>query len=326
MVIAFLWVALKLGLAWFVVLLALFCPPLAQIPRLLRICLLGMVICGPAGYFNSYWLEAMSASLSVGEGRLLATATLWILVAPIEELLKYAIVRSAAGRAPKIEHPREACLLAACSALGFATYENYFYMTQAGYNVIHVRGWLCTAGHMLWSCVWGYYLGLAWMVRAPAKLAVAEGIILAALAHGTYNFLCTSLPGVGLIVPIATVALLGHFFATRLWTGKHTPWLSTLSRGGVPLSRLRFPPPGETTQRRAVLLLEQMDDDDQASRREAARHAATCEHQQVYARLRSLERDPDGEVRAAASASVARLTSRLRAIGERAQAEDFSPR
>lgn len=310
---AFLAVTLKLGLLWFGLLLFLFQPSLSMIPRLARITVLGMAICGPAGYFNTYWLSALQVQLGVGEGRVLASALLWILVAPVEELLKYAIVRSSIPRDLKLTHPREGCLLAACSALGFATYENYHYMTIAGYDVIHIRGWLCTAGHMLWSSIWGYYLGLALMGRAPAKLAVAEGVILAALAHGTYNFLCTSFSrGAAFLIPIACVVVLGQWASRRLWTGLHAPWFATLGRAGVALSTLRFP---AADDERVVSLLAKFADDDAGVRATAAREAGAVDHQAIFEALVKLERDTSPDVRAAARASAERLRGRLARIG-----------
>ena len=65
------------------------------------------------------------------------------------------------------------------------------------------------------------------MGKAPARLAVTEGIILAALAHGTYNFLCTTFSaGASFLIPIGAVALLGQWASRRLWTGLHTPWFA----------------------------------------------------------------------------------------------------
>lgn len=323
MVIAsFLAVALKLGVLWFVLLLVLFQPPLERIPRLARITVLGMAICGPAGYFNTYWLSALQVQLGVTEQRVLASALMWILVAPVEELLKYAIVRSSIPRDLRLTHPREGCLLAACSALGFATYENYFYMTQAGYDVIHIRGWLCTAGHMLWSSIWGYYLGLALMGRAPARLAVAEGVMLAALAHGTYNFLCTTFKsGAAFLIPIGCVALLGQWASRRLWTGLHAPWFATLGRSGVPLRLLKFPDPDDATRAAAARLLTRFDDDEASERAAAAREAAGVNHQTILQELTKLERDTSPEVRAAAGASAERLRARLARIGISTEAD-----
>jgi len=139
-------------------------------------------------------------------------------------------------------------------------------------------------------------------------------VMLAALAHGTYNFLCTTLPsGVGFLVPIAAVGLLGQFFARRLWTGLHSPWLATFARGGVPLSRLRFPP-AESDEP----LLRRLDDDDAAERVAGVREAEAREDQTVYERALALERDPAPEVRAAASKTVEALQRKLRAKGIRA--------
>jgi RsiW-degrading membrane proteinase PrsW (M82 family) len=302
-------VALKVGLVWFAVLLALFRPPMAEIPRLARTMVLGMVVCAPAGFFNTYWLNALDGTIG---GGIASRALLWILVAPVEEILKYTIVRVAAGgRRRTIEHPRDGCLLAACSALGFATFENYFYMEQMGYNVIHIRGWLCSAGHMLWSAVWGYYLGLVWMGRAPRGAGVAEGLILASLAHGVYNFLCGLVkPPLGLLIPVAAVLALGRFFKERLYTGLHQPWLAKMQARALGLvvpSELVF---GED-RARGPALIAKMGDDDENVRAAAVAEASAVDDQRTYERVIALTRDPVPAVRTAAAKASGSMRERL---------------
>jgi RsiW-degrading membrane proteinase PrsW (M82 family) len=317
--------AMKVGLAWFAVLLIAFRPPLERLTLLARVFVLGMVVCAPAGFFNSHWLLAVSSRLEamVGGGPgLLTAALLWLLVAPIEEILKYAIVLACTPRPPPIVHAREACLVAACSALGFATYENYHYMVQMGWSVLLVRAWLCPPGHMLWSAIWGYYVGLAWLGRARPRAAVVEGLILASLAHGTYNFLCGLVrPPVGFVVPALAVLLLGRFFQARLWSGVHTPWLARPAStpggrpgasGPVPVSRRRFGElAGPESQARVAALLARMDDPDAAARAAAARDATGLEDQRTYEKLVALARDPVAEVRREAQAAVDHLRAIL---------------
>lgn len=306
---SFFLLALKVGAVWFAVLLALFRPPLADMPRLARIVLLGMVVCAPAGYFNTYWMDALAGMVG---GGVLSRAVLFILVAPIEETLKYIIVRVAAGRRLKLTHPREGCLLAACSALGFATFENYGYMQQFGAQVLQVRGWLCSIGHMLWSAVWGYYLALAWMGRAPRTAAIAEGLIFASLAHGVYNFLCGLVPGtLGLLIPIAAVVALGRFFKERLYPGLHQPILVSASaarpRGLIVPSKLRF----DSDDQHGPALIARMGDDDEAVRAAAVTEAAAVDDQRTYERVQALTRDPVAPVRDAAAKSFAAMRERL---------------
>ncbi len=326
-------VALAIGLAWFFVLLMLFRPARERLGMLLRIFLLGMVVCVPAGYFNTYWMMALQTrflSVDVTAVRVevsmpvLYGALMWILVAPVEEILKYCIVRACTQRRPVFAHPREGCLLAAASALGFATYENYHYMQQVGFEVIYVRGWLCPPGHMLWSSLWGYYLGLAWSRGYKEGPALAEGLTLASVAHGSYNFLCGLIPGwFGLLVPAAVVAGLGRTSWRHLWSGSHEPWLVPKDLNSlktatskptleVPLSERRFGvvrDPEAQAQVEGLLAL--MDDLEEKSRIDAVRRAAALEDQRILEKVRELTRDPVAAVREAARATLARLNARL---------------
>ncbi|MBI3889892.1 MAG: PrsW family intramembrane metalloprotease [Candidatus Wallbacteria bacterium] len=323
-------VALAVGLGWFLLVLAIFRPGLHRLGLLARIFALGMVVCVPAASFNDYWMEALSTRLAAwaglesgGHPGLFLHAALWILLAPVEEVLKYCIVFACTARRPLLAHAREGCLLGAVSALGFATFENYLYMQQAGFHVIYLRGWICPPSHMLFSVVWGYYLGLAWTRGYAQGGAVAEGLALAATAHGLYNFSSGLVPGLfGLLVPIGLVAALGRIFAVSFWTGRHQPWLASApvqppaapSPVAPPVSQRRFAPAASEEARTAAReLIEQMDDLDADLRIRAARRAATMADQQVLEKLRSLTRDPVAGVRDAARVSLVKLEEKLRA-------------
>jgi RsiW-degrading membrane proteinase PrsW (M82 family) len=91
------------------------------------------------------------------------------------------------------------------AGLGFATIENALYITRnlmssgldlgvasgvgiigAGGTITAVRA-LAGPGHVIYSAIAGYYLGLAKFNRKNAGPIVVKGLILASLIHATYN-------------------------------------------------------------------------------------------------------------------------------------------
>ena len=148
----------------------------------------------------------------------------YLVVGPVEEFVKILAVRLYAYRTDRFDAVIDGAVYGAVAGLGFATIENAFYITQAlegavaGAEVIGVAGDTAAAralagpGHVLFSAIAGFYLGLAKFNREHAGPIVAKGILIAAFLHATYNTLVSVVPPL-LVVTVAwmtpLVALVG---------------------------------------------------------------------------------------------------------------------
>jgi RsiW-degrading membrane proteinase PrsW (M82 family) len=132
----------------------------------------------------------------------------YVIVAPIEETVKWLAIRLWAFRSDRFDAVVDGAVYGAMAGLGFATIENAIYITnqyqvalEAGRGVFEPT--LQTAairtfagpGHVIYSAFAGYYLGLAKFNRENAGPIVVKGILVAALIHATYNTLVSFLPG-----------------------------------------------------------------------------------------------------------------------------------
>jgi len=125
----------------------------------------------------------------------------FLVVAPVEETVKWLAVRLHAFRRPEFDSVIDGAVYGAVAGLGFATIENAIYIT----DLIQSEGGLAAStqgqlggitasraiagpGHVLYSAIAGYYLGLAKFTPDRAGPIVAKGLIVAALFHATYNF------------------------------------------------------------------------------------------------------------------------------------------
>jgi len=150
----------------------------------------GAVFCA---YIVVHWLYDLMAPLSselVGlhplHYRLLRQ---FFVVGPVEEFAKWLFVLGLAYCTGLIDNPLDGMLCAASIAIGFALAENVFYMWWHGWDLIIARGIVCIPGHMVFSGLWGYGMGLSRVTRNRRKawLGIFLSLAVGSFAHATYN-------------------------------------------------------------------------------------------------------------------------------------------
>ncbi|HEY9880875.1 MAG TPA: PrsW family glutamic-type intramembrane protease [Leptolyngbyaceae cyanobacterium] len=150
---------------------------------------------------------------------LLPLPKLWVAVLAVPilaELGKFVVVRQGVYNSPEFDEPVDGIIFAAVVGLGFATLENiavllltYFTVAnmiptgsevalsplKAILNLFAVRGLLGAMGHALWSCFWGYGLGMAkFNPSSQSQSFVWKGLLAAILTYALFNALAL-LPG-----------------------------------------------------------------------------------------------------------------------------------
>ena len=56
------------------------------------------------------------------------------------------------------------------------------------------RGFASPLVHIMFASIWGYHIGLAFLKRQKLAFVVVRYLALAALAHGSYDFVVIALP------------------------------------------------------------------------------------------------------------------------------------
>ncbi len=132
---------------------------------------------------------------------------LYLVVGPVEEGVKLLAVRLHAFRSGQFDAVIDGAVYGAVAGLGFATIENALYITQAldawGHlpivaaigDTAAVRA-LVGPGHVIYSAIAGYHLGLAKFNPRYAGPLVIKGLGVAAVIHATYNLTVGVVPGV----------------------------------------------------------------------------------------------------------------------------------
>ena len=135
----------------------------------------GCFICVPAGYLNDFFIPTMDYSYLAGL---------------TEESLKFVAFLLLVSRKIEFNERMDAIVYGVTISIGFATYENYSYVYELGFNdplgVALIRIISAIPMHAMCGVIMGYYLGLHYYTKKNNMLFKA--LFIPMLVHGIYNF------------------------------------------------------------------------------------------------------------------------------------------
>lgn len=309
-------IALGPGLFWLFLLSLRYRPDREGKRMILKTFLLGMVICTPAGFLNTWLASAIPTS---EDSSWVSHFILFMfVVGPNEEGMKFLILWSEVFRRWRFRTEMDGIIFATASALGFATYENALYMLKFGIKVLWPRAWACALAHMGFSAIFGYYLGLAKSKKYNPRPCIVEGLVLAAVFHGLYDISVTFYDhAIYVVVPL----LLGYYlFLTH---GLMKPILSVIAprwmvydpKGGemFQFQRRRFPVQRrEPSAGEVIAVLEALDSLSDEDRIQGIGLAQRVLDQRIFERVQQLTHDPVDGVREEAERVHKELRRKLR--------------
>lgn len=138
-------------------------------------------------------------------------------IAPVaEELVKFSVVFLVMYRHPEFDEPMDGIVYATAASLGFATVENILYVLEGGIGVGILRAVMSVPGHVIFSCIWGFALGMAkFHPESSRTRIILTGLFGAMLLHGIYNFSIEVLGVLALLVILVVIIPSGWWFTTR---------------------------------------------------------------------------------------------------------------
>ena len=149
---------------------------------------LGICICLPAGYINSFMENNFK---DVFSERLLFS---FLGPAWCEELLKFIILYFIVLRRNEFNEPMDGIVYGVAVSLGFATLENYEYVFILAekweiepYTMAILRSYSAVPMHGLLGCVMGFYFGMYAFTANKKYLILC--LLIPFIIHGLYNFL-----------------------------------------------------------------------------------------------------------------------------------------
>ena len=104
----------------------------------------------------------------------------------VEEFSKFIFVRYYAYKKDDFNEPFDGIVYCVMVSMGFATIENILYVAASGASTGWLRMFTAVPMHAVFAIVMGYYLGV--QKSFGVKTAALQGLLLASLLHGVYDF------------------------------------------------------------------------------------------------------------------------------------------
>ena len=143
-------------------------------------------------------------------------------VALVEELFKYCVLKKFTWKHPAFNYRFDGIVYAAVTALGFAAFENFAYVSEYGFGTALIRMVSAVPGHCVDGILMGIFYGQAKLLEGRGDRAGSfRSRILAILApiaeHGFYDFFANVEGDAALILFYAYVFLLNATVFVLVW-------------------------------------------------------------------------------------------------------------
>ncbi|MGB3074006.1 MAG: PrsW family glutamic-type intramembrane protease, partial [Chitinophagales bacterium] len=164
--------------------------------------ILGMIAILPAILLE----DIGSSKLPVMNATLRTFLFTFVVVGGSEEFSKFFMLRIYAFRKRDFNEPFDGITYSVMVAMGFATLENIFYVSQYGMGNAVLRMFTAVPAHATFGVIMGYYVGLA-KFKNNAIFLQLQGLLFAVILHGAYDF-CIMAENIPLIAGGAFISLL----------------------------------------------------------------------------------------------------------------------
>jgi len=169
-------------------------------PEPIRLLLISAFIGGlmvfPAGYLQlfftkqvaPFFLSVFGVESSIYFSSIYYLIVTLLIVAIVEELLKFLAVRFSAFYSNSFNEYSDGIIYMVAAAFGFAAFENFLYFLNFGHEIIFVRSVFTPLFHASVSAIAGHYLAM-YKFNKKYRKHLIYSIIFSILVHFLYNFL-----------------------------------------------------------------------------------------------------------------------------------------
>jgi RsiW-degrading membrane proteinase PrsW (M82 family) len=110
-------------------------------------------------------------------------------IGTVEEAPKLLLFVIVCTRFRHFDEEMDGLIYASALALGFAAYENTLLLSELDGSELLARSITSPLVHTIFASIWGVMIGRAHLAGKPILLPSIAGLCLAAIAHGTYDYL-----------------------------------------------------------------------------------------------------------------------------------------
>ena len=115
-------------------------------------------------------------------------------IGPIEELAKLLPFVAVIIHLKEFDEPVDGIIYASFIGLGYAAAENLLYLGSLTPLQAAARGFASPVIHILFASIWAHWITKDWLTRRQIGSSLITGYVLAAAAHGLYDFLVMHKP------------------------------------------------------------------------------------------------------------------------------------
>ena len=140
----------------------------------------------------------------------------FVLSGCVEELAKWVVLIAAVYHWDEFDEPLDGVVYGVAVALGFATLENFLFVTRLGIGAAWQRALFAVPAHALFGATMGYYAGRAKFDSGGARWRDRTLCLLAPIAfHGLYNYALNRGMGLRIWVVISLLSVALWVFVLR---------------------------------------------------------------------------------------------------------------
>ena len=140
----------------------------------------------------------------------------FVLSGCVEELAKWVVLIAAVYHWDEFDEPLDGVVYGVAVALGFATLENFLFVTRLGIGAAWQRALFAVPAHALFGATMGYYAGRAKFDSGGARWRDRTLCLLAPITfHGLYNYALNRGMGLRIWVVISLLSVALWVFVLR---------------------------------------------------------------------------------------------------------------
>ena len=165
---------------------------------LIKLFVLGMLSCLPAAFIESFLISALDAIMP--DSTLLYIAIVnFLIVGMAEEGVKYVVLKTQTWKHKAFDYRFDGIVYAAVVSLGFAFFENMFYVfgDESAFFIAGMRAVTSIPGHCTFGIMMGYYYGQAKYAEKHGNMQECRqylkmAYLIPLLLHGFYDFILST--------------------------------------------------------------------------------------------------------------------------------------
>ncbi len=132
--------------------------------------------------------------------------TAFVTAAFVEEAIKLWVVKTHAYNNKNFNEVMDGITYTIIASLGFATFENLFYVLDGGFGIGILRAIISVPAHAMFSGIMGFYIGKAKFAKSGATKLILIGFAYGVFYHGMFDFLLfTQTALMFLVLPLLVV-------------------------------------------------------------------------------------------------------------------------